>query len=146
MASIAAAVRRIKSQRAGLIQERAGKQSTTLGDFLNAYIASRIDAKHYLQITDDHFDRAVSVNSSHPETKGIPEFPGVPEATQKTTPHLHADAGRRRNGTGFKSEKPLEISRMQAHANSCDHPDKYLMTGEGLEPSTNGLKGRCSTN
>lgn len=91
-----------------------------------------VAAAHYLQLTDEHFERAVNEG---------------PKAAQNAAQKAHEGTGNGPNlGTDEDAENP-EIARdFQAIPEGSAYFTEGKVTGVGLEPTTSGLKGRCSTN
>jgi integrase len=107
------------------INLRASRE-TDLGDRfpLQAVVAwignsERVAAKHYLQVTDQHFEAAVSADDK--AVRFAVRAGGAGDHTERDNPALN---------------------RAEAHGGTLKD---YQVTGVGLEPTTSGLKGRCST-
>ncbi len=97
--------------------------------------SSAIAAKHYLQVTDEHFDRAIGSNETEPE-----------KAAQKAAQQMHEERRKVSQVESRKTKNPAICGAFRDITARCENPNKNLMTGAGLEPATHGLKGRCSTN
>jgi hypothetical protein len=96
--------------------------------------STQIAVKHYLQVTDEDFNRASTGLGTVPKN-----------AAQNPAQQMHAEGRDASQKDGAQTTKPADCRALRETAVGCDYPNKILMTGEGLEPSTNGLKGRCST-
>ena len=81
-----------------------------------------IAAKHYLQVTDDHFLKATGTANE-----------AAQKAAQKAAQHTHAEACTASHDEDEECEKTLEL---QANANTCETLHAQGMPPEGLEPST----------
>ena len=89
---------------------------------------------HYLQTTDEHFERAV--RDSRPK-----------KATQNPTQKLHETPRSEKNNFPQEStEDDDESGLIASFPDGSETCKRAGMTGLGLEPRTCGLKGRCSTN
>lgn len=99
--------------------------------------SSAIAAKHYLQVTKEHFERAIAPNASG-EAR-------AEKAAQNPAQQLHANVRKMSHDEKREARNPEDYEVFRPVAGGCDHARGYAMTGEGLEPSTYGLKGRCST-
>lgn len=97
-----------------------------------------IAAKHYLQVTDEHFQKA-SANAQAGENP-------AQKAAQNPAQQAHAAVRMATQPDSLKTKNPANCGAFHRIATDREYPNKNLMTGEGLEPSTHGLKGRCSTN
>jgi hypothetical protein len=69
-------------------------------------------AKHYLQVTDEHFDRAI----------GIP-----PGALQKAVQQPHAEYRKASHGESPKMKNPAICGALQAIASWCEHHNIILI-------------------
>ena len=82
-----------------------------------------VAAEHYLQVTDDHFERAASESS----------------AVQKAVQNTRASQRTAVNGESAEAAKPLEYKCVRDDASSSNAPEVVGMGPVGLEPTTNGL-------
>ncbi len=88
----------------------------------------KVAQKHYLQVTDDHFTLASRSAAQNPAQQR--------HATGRNAPQQQTP----------ETKNPANCGGFLVGAASCEIPNINRMTGLGLEPRTNGLKGRCSTN
>lgn len=85
--------------------------------------STAIAAKHYLQVTDDHFNRAA----------GQPE-----KAAQKTAQQPHAASHRAEHERNGKTQNPAIGGALHSVAASCGTPNIDLIPPRGVEPLFSG--------
>ena len=91
-----------------------------------------VASAHYLQLTDEHFERAVK---------------GGAGAAQNAAQKLHESTGNDQQSDLGEDPETAGIARdFQAIPDGSEYFTLGKVTGLGLEPRTSGLKGRCSTN
>ena len=78
--------------------------------------------KHYLQVTDEHFERAI--------------IPSSTEVAQKAAHQMRADHAQTETDKIAAHEKPLAV---QGDALICEDAQNEKVAEEGLEPPTRGL-------
>ena len=89
---------------------------------------------HDLQLTDEHFNRAVNEQGHAEKAQNAAQKAHEPAGTeQKDNPEEESEGV---VGSGDSSDVPLDSETFET----------VSMTGLGIEPRTCGLKGRCSTN
>ena len=87
--------------------------------------------RHYLQVTDEHFDRAAQIAAHSPtEAQKAAQHPATLSRTESQP-----------NPDGSPENADLLVS-----ANCCKSLQDKGMGDEGIEPSTAALRVRCSTN
>jgi integrase len=91
--------------------------------------SSAIAAKHYLQVTDEHFDRAMAGYGTAPDK-------AAQKAAQNPAQQPHASHRNASRDDGSTNENPAFCGAFQEIATGCNGPDPYTMPPEGLEPST----------
>ncbi len=98
-----------------------------------------IASKHYLQLTDEHFEKA-SAKVTHPTTKCDSVAPPVapPVATQ-----IAAHGG---TGKLTKTKSPAKTNVLQGSSSGFSSLPSDLMGRGGIEPPTPGFSVLCSTN
>lgn len=89
--------------------------------------SSAIAAKHYLQVTDEHFNRAISGGGLDME-----------KAAQNPTRQPHANGRKASQAEGRKTKNPANRGAFQGTAVGCDDPNNYLLPPRGLEPLSSG--------
>lgn len=94
-----------------------------------------VAAEHYLQLTDDHFNRAIQGNQDGPEK-------AAQNAAQKLHEMARNEQKSNQRSSADSSENTEELSCFQQSSGDFTLSE---VTGLGLEPRTHGLKGRCST-
>ena len=82
-----------------------------------------IAAKHYLQVTDQHFDRAIA---GHGSDEG--------KAAQNTAQQAHAGARKASHEQSPKMKNPAICGALHEVASGCDDPNKLLIPPRGVEP------------
>ena len=98
--------------------------------------SQRVAAQHYLQLTDEHFDRAIRDEQEA----------GRAEAAQNAAQQPAETSRNAMNVDRQRDSQPAEDSEACAIFPLGSEPcESEGMTGVGLEPTTSGLKGRCST-
>jgi integrase len=88
--------------------------------------------KHYLQVTEDHFERAATAS-----------VPRDGKAAQNPAQKVSEDAGKSRKAHPAESTDPLHLPALTETFRHLPNTELSLL---GLEPRTHGLKVRCSTN
>lgn len=89
--------------------------------------STAIAAKHYLQVTDQHFDRAVARDRSAPE-KAAQNPAQQPHAATRKTPHEQQQKTKNRTICGAFRDP----------TGGCDEPNKHLIPPRGVEPLFSG--------
>jgi hypothetical protein len=86
-----------------------------------------VAAKHYLQVTDEHFARAIAGNSAEPTR-------AAGKAAQKAAQQPHATTRRTSHVEGGQSKNPACCGALRDNAADCEVPGNSLMPPQGLEP------------
>ena len=73
--------------------------------------------KHYLEVTDEDYEKAV----------------------QNPVQHMHASGRMRPHDVRRRSKKVLNCSSLRDSATECENPNKHLLGLEGFEPPTKRL-------
>ncbi|MCL2329780.1 MAG: site-specific integrase [Phycisphaerae bacterium] len=109
-----------------------------------------IAAKHYLQVTDEHFDRAINegmigrAGKTASQVRGETDRAAAPSGTEKTifgaaqnpAQQLHAQSRKASQVTFPKTHNPWIYNTLREDAKACNRPNKSLMPPLGLEPRT----------
>lgn len=93
--------------------------------------ATAIAAKHYLQVTDEHFDRAIADGGTGPGK-------AAQKAAQNPTQQPHADGRKASHAEGRKKKNPAICGAFRCDAGGCDEPNKNLIPPRGVEPLSSG--------
>ncbi len=88
--------------------------------------SSAIAAKHYLQVTDEHFEAAI-------KGEGAGE-----KAAQNPTQQPHADGRKASHYEGHKTKNPAICGAFRETAVGRDDPNTYLIPPRGVEPLSSG--------
>lgn len=89
--------------------------------------SSAIAAKHYLQVTNEHFDRAIA--SGKPT-----EEKAAQKAAQNPTQQPHAASRKTSHDEKQKTKNPANCGAFQDTAVGRDNPNKHLIPPRGVEP------------
>ncbi len=89
--------------------------------------STAIAAKHYLQVTDEHFDRAIAGNGTGPGEV-------AQKAAQNPAQQSHADGRKASHDEGRETKNPAICGAFHGVASGCDEPDKTLIPPRGVEP------------
>jgi hypothetical protein len=107
--------------------------------------STAIAAKHYLQVTDEHFDRAVATIPGTPGHPASPETPnnGSPttgdgtapkNAAQNAAQQVHAGARKGSHEKTGELKNPAICGALLGVASGCEDPNKTLIPPRGVEP------------
>ncbi len=86
-----------------------------------------IAAKHYLQVTDEHFERAVGADAG-----------GAGCAARNPAQQPHANTREPSQEPSPKTKNPTTCGAFHDTAAGCDNPNKNLIPPRGLEPLSSG--------
>ncbi len=93
--------------------------------------SSAIAAKHYLQVTDEHFDRAIAGEKSEPGK-------AARNAAQNPAQQPHAGHRKASHAEPQKMKNPAFCGAFPHVAVGCDDPNTSLIPPRGLEPLSPG--------
>ena len=92
--------------------------------------SSAIAAKHYLPVTDEHFDRAIALGSGD----GSATEKAARKAAQNPAQQPHADGRKASHDEGRKTKNSAICWAFRETAVGCDDPNKHLIPPRGVEP------------